>query len=200
MSFHIRPYQTKDHNDVYTICLKTGDAGSDASNLYKDPNLLGHIYAGPYINLEPESAFMLEDEIGICGYIIGALDTQSFFNKVKSNWLPALQKQYTEPSEDSKPWTKDEECIHLLFHPEKPELFPDYPSHLHIDLLNRAQGQGQGKIMMDHFMHYLQSQGSQGFHLGLGINNKRAFHFYKKYGLVELMRNDETIFMGLSLE
>ncbi|HCI16847.1 MAG TPA: GNAT family N-acetyltransferase, partial [Candidatus Marinimicrobia bacterium] len=91
MSFHIRPYQTKDHNDVYTICLKTGDAGSDASNLYKDPNLLGHIYAGPYINLEPESAFMLEDEIGICGYIIGALDTQSFFNKVKSNWLPALQ-------------------------------------------------------------------------------------------------------------
>jgi hypothetical protein len=91
MSFHIRPYQTKDHNDVYTICLKTGDAGSDASNLYKDPNLLGHIYAGPYINLEPESAFMLEDEIGICGYIIGALDTQSFFNKVKLNWLPALQ-------------------------------------------------------------------------------------------------------------
>jgi ribosomal protein S18 acetylase RimI-like enzyme len=200
MSFHIRPYQTKDHNDVYTICLKTGDAGSDASNLYKDPNLLGHIYAGPYINLEPESAFMLEDEIGICGYIIGALDTQSFFNKVKSNWLPALQKQYTEPSEDSKPWTKDEECIHSLFHPEKPELFPDYPSHLHIDLLIRAQGQGQGKIMMDHFMHYLQSQGSQGVHLGLGINNKRAFHFYKKYGLVELMRNEETIFMGLSLE
>ncbi len=200
MSFHIRPYQTKDHNDVYTICLKTGDAGSDASNLYKDPNLLGHIYAGPYINLEPESAFMLEDEIGICGYIIGALDTQSFFNKVKSNWLPALQKQYTEPSEDSKPWTKDEECIHLLFHPEKPELFPDYPSHLHIDLLIRAQGQGQGKIMMDHFMHYLQSQGSQGVHLGLGINNKRAFHFYKKYGLVELMRKEETIFMGLSLE
>jgi hypothetical protein len=49
-------------------------------------------------------------------------------------------------------------------------------------------------------MKYLQSQGSLGVHLGLGIQNERAFYFYKKYGMVELKRNFDSIIMGLSFE
>ena len=200
MSYQIRPYNTSDHDTVYEICLKTGNSGKGAEHLHDDPMILGHIYAGPYITLEPESAFVLEDEMGVCGYIIGALNTQSFFNKVKSDWLPDVRKQYTDPSESSKPWNKDEECIHLLFHPEIPLDLPDYPSHLHIDLLPRAQGKGLGRKMMDHFMTNIKKRGSVGLHLGLGIENHRAFKFYKKYGMKELKRNSDTIFMGISFE
>jgi len=200
MSYQIRPYNTSDHDTVYEICLKTGNSGKSAEHLHDDPMILGHIYAGSYITLEPESAFLLEDEMGVCGYIIGALNTQSFFNKVKSDWLPDIRKQYTDPSESSKPWNKDEECIHLLFHPEIPLDLPDYPSHLHIDLLPRAQGKGLGRKMMDHFMNNLKERGSKGLHLGLGIENHRAFKFYKKYGMKELKRNSDTIFMGISFE
>ena len=114
MPFQIRPYEPTDHDTVYEICLKTGDSGQDATDQFEDPKLLGHIYTGPYINLEPESAFILEDETGACGYIIGALDTQSFFHKIESKWLPNLQNHYIEPAEVSKLWTKDEELIHLL--------------------------------------------------------------------------------------
>ena len=200
MTYQIRPYNTSDHDTVYEICLKTGNSGKGAEHLHDDPMILGHIYAGPYITLEPESAFVLEDEMGVCGYIIGALNTQSFFNKVKSDWLPDVRKQYTDPSESSKPWNKDEECIHLLFHPEIPLDLPDYPSHLHIDLLPRAQGKGLGRKMMDHFMTNIKKRGSVGLHLGLGIENHRAFKFYKKYGMKELKRNSDTIFMGISFE
>ena len=87
------------HDLVYEICLKTGNSGAGAEHIHNDPMVLGHVYAGPYINLEPESAFLLEDEMGVCGYIIGALDTLSFFNKIKSDWLPELQKQYSDPTE-----------------------------------------------------------------------------------------------------
>ena len=83
MSFEIRPYEPTDHDTVYEICLKTGDSGQDATDQFEDPKLLGHIYTGPYINLEPESAFILEDETGACGYIIGALDTKSYYHKIK---------------------------------------------------------------------------------------------------------------------
>lgn len=200
MAFQIKNYSSEYHDSIYDICLKTGNSGKGAEHLYDDPMILGHIYAGPYINLEPESAFILHNNGSPCGYIIGALDTQSFFNKVNLDWLPTLQQQYSEPSEDSKPWNKDDKCIHLLFHPEKPEDLPDYPSHLHIDLLPIAQGKGQGKILMDHFMQYLESQGSRGVHLGLGIQNERALHFYKKYGMIELKRNSDSIIMGLSFE
>ena len=200
MAFQIKNYSPEHHDSIYDICLKTGNSGKGAEHLYDDPMVLGHIYAGPYINLEPESAFMLEDEIGICGYIIGALDSALFYKKMSGVWLLNIRKNYKDPVSDPGTWSKDEELIHLIFHPEEPVLFPEYPSHLHIDLLPRVQGQGQGKHMMDHFLKYLKDQGSKGVHLGLGINNERAFHFYKKYGLVELIRNEETVFMGLSLE
>ena len=113
MPFQIIPYNAMYHDLVYEICLKTGNSGAGAEHIHNDPMVLGHIYAGPYINLEPESAFLLEDEMGVCGYIMGALDTLSFFNKVKSDWLPKLQKQYSDPTESSKPWNKDEKCIHF---------------------------------------------------------------------------------------
>ena len=200
MSYQIRPYNTSDHDTVYEICLKTGNSGRGAEHLHDDPMILGHIYAGPYISLEPESAFVLEDEIGVCGYIIGTLNTKSFYNKVKSDWLPKLQKKYTDPIESSKPWNKDEKCIHLLFHPEIPLDLPDNPSHLHINLLTRARGQGLGKKMMDHFMNNLKDRGSKGLHLGLGIKNYPAYTFYLKYGMIELKRNSDTIYMGISFE
>jgi ribosomal protein S18 acetylase RimI-like enzyme len=200
MPFQIIPYNAMYHDLVYEICLKTGNSGAGAEHIHNDPMVLGHIYAGPYINLEPESAFLLENELGVCGYIVGALDTLSFFNKVKSDWLPELQKQYSDPTESSKPWNKDEECIHLLFHPEIPQDFPQYPSHLHINLLPRAQGKGLGKKMMDYFMNDLKVRGSKGLHLELGIKNQRAFHFYKKYGMKELKRDRNSIIMGISCE
>ena len=200
MSFEIIPYNSKHHDMVYEICLKTGNSGKGAEHLHNDPMILGHIYAGPYIDLEPESAFLLKDKLGVCGYIIGAIDTETFFNKVKSEWLPTLQKIYTEPLESSKPWSKDEECIHLLFHPETPLDLPEYPSHLHIDLLPRAQGQGSGKKMMDYFLNHMRERGSKGLHLGLGIQNYRAFNFYKKYGMTELNRDSDSIIMGILFE
>ena len=200
MSFQIRPYNISDHDTVYEICLKTGNSGKGAEHLHDDPMILGHIYAGPYITLEPESAFVLEDEMGVYGYIIGALNTNSFYNKVNSDWLPKLQKKYTDPIETSKPWNKDEKCIHLLFHPEIPLDLPDYPSHLHINLLTHARGQGLGKKMMDHFMNNLKERGSKGLHLGLGIKNDPAYTFYIKYGMIELKRNSDTIYMGISFE
>ncbi len=97
MSYQIRPYNTSDHDTVYEICLKTGNSGRGAEHLHDDPMILGHIYAGPYITLEPESAFVLEDEMGVCGYIIGALNTNSFYNKVKSDWLPNSKKNIRIP-------------------------------------------------------------------------------------------------------
>ena len=54
--------------------------------------------------------------------------------------------------------------------------------------------------MMDHFMNDLKARGSKGLHLGLGIKNQRAFHFYKKYGMKELKRDRNSIIMGISFE
>ena len=73
--FNIRSYRSSDKDLVYSICLKTGESGKDATHLFNDPLVLGHIYAGPYMKYEPQSVFILNDNKGVCGYIICLLYT-----------------------------------------------------------------------------------------------------------------------------
>ncbi len=68
--FQIRPYEPGDLEAVYEICLLTGDSGRDASDLYDDPMALGHLYAAPYVTLEPELAFVLEVVPGATGHTL----------------------------------------------------------------------------------------------------------------------------------
>lgn len=196
-SFSNRPYEDRDLDAIYDVCLKTGDAGADASELFDDPKILGHVYAGPYVVLEPESAFVLEDDQGVCGYVLAALDSAPFYRRVRDEWLPRIRADYTQPQGNRNTWTRTEALVNHLFEPGEPELFPDYPSHLHIDLLARAQGKELGRFMMDTLLDYIRKSGSPGVHLGMSVDNPRAYRFYIAYGFHELKRDDDTIYMGL---
>ena len=60
----IRPFHPSDLPALYRICLLTGDAGGDATPLYRDPDLLGHVYLGPYPIADPGLTFVVVDELG----------------------------------------------------------------------------------------------------------------------------------------
>jgi hypothetical protein len=84
----IRPYRPSDLDALYRVCLLTGDDGQDATSLYSDPRLLGHFFAAPYGLFEPALAFVAEDTAGVGGYILGALDTQAFEDRLERTWWP----------------------------------------------------------------------------------------------------------------
>ena len=197
--FSIRSYKSADTSAVYEICLKTGNSGQDATHLFSDPLVLGHIYVGPYMEFEPQSVFILEDDQGPCGYIMGVLDSQTYYQWMHSEWLPKIRVNYKKPTGNPNTWDETEKITDLLFHPVSQRLLPDYPAHLHIDLLSRAQGKGQGKLLMDRFIDYLKYNKIPGLHLELSSNNDRAFNFYRKYGIEELDRDNESIIMGYHL-
>ena len=197
--FSIRSYKSADTSAVYEICLKTGNSGQDATHLFSDPLVLGHIYVGPYMEFEPQSVFILEDDQGPCGYIMGVLDSQTYYQWMHSEWLPKMRVNYKKPTGNLDTWDETEKITDLLFHPVSQRLLPDYPAHLHIDLLSRAQGKGQGKLMMDRFIDYLRYNKIPGLHLDLSSSNDRAFNFYRKYGMEELDRDKESIIMGYHL-
>jgi len=197
--FNIQSYKPEDKSSLYNICLQTGDSGKDATTLFTDPLVLGHIYAGPYMKYEPQSVFVVHDKEGSCGYIMGAMNSIVFYDWMNNNWLPDIRNNYNQPSGDPSKWNKTEKTINHLFDPPNKKLFAEFPAHLHIDLLPRAQGKGQGKLMMDHYIYHLRNHNIMGVHLELSLENERAFKFYKKYGMHELDRYEESIFMGLYL-
>ena len=202
----IRPAKRGDEAGAYHVCLKTGDHGGDGEPFYReDPDALGRIYVGPYLAFEPEMSLILEDEEGICGYALGAFDSRKFYDRYEREWRPGLCKRFAAPSGDPSKWSRVQQVHDCYHHPDYfcPEPYAAYPSHLHIDLLPRAQGRGYGRRMIERNLETLRRRGSPGAHLGLSVLNTRAFGFYQRLGFVELIRTgsamDGCIYMGLSL-
>lgn len=200
--FILRPYRPSDLNALYRICLETGDTGEDATHLYSDPKLLGELYAAPYATYAPDLTFVLEDETGVCGYILGTLETEAFDGWLERTWFPPLRERYPIPTGNAKAWSRDEHVIRQFYEHRTPDeaLLGAYPSHLHIDLLSRAQGSGNGRALMETFLDALRAKGSPGVHLGTSPQNVRAERFYLKMGFTELRRVEpHSLVMGQKL-
>jgi protein O-GlcNAcase/histone acetyltransferase len=187
----IRLAQPGDQAGAYHVCLKTGDAGSDGGPVYReDPDALGRLFVGPYLAFEPALSLILEDAQGICGYALAALDSRAFYARYDAEWRPDLCARYPLPAGDPATWTRVQEVYGWYHHPDYfcPEPHAQYPSHLHIDLLPRAQGHGYGRQMMEQLMDRLRERGSPGVHLGMWARNHRAYAFYQRRGFHELAR------------
>ena len=202
----IRPANPGDEPGAYHVCLKTGDHGADGQPFYQeDPDALGRIYVGPYLAFEPELSLILEDDDGICGYALGAFDSRRFYDRYEREWRPGLCARFAAPLGDAANWSRVEQVHHCYHHPDYfcPDPYAAYPSHLHIDLLPRAQGRGYGRRMIERNLDTMRRRGSPGAHLGLSVLNTRAYGFYQQLGFRELIRTgsatDGCIYMGLTL-
>lgn len=202
--FTIRPYRADDLDALYTICLLTADSGQDGSLLYGTaPQSVGDLYAAPYALLEPELCLVAESVAGVQGYILGTSDTARFEDWLEAEWFPRLRRKYAWPAEAA---TAAERLIRRFHGPvarEPASLLAPYPAHLHIDLLPAAQGQGQGRALMNAWLALLRDRGVPGVHLGLGSRNVRARRFYERVGF-ELLEErggppPTSLLMGLNL-
>jgi ribosomal protein S18 acetylase RimI-like enzyme len=202
----IRLARPNDQPGAYYVCLKTGDYGKDGQSFYRDdPDALGRIFVGPYLAFEPELSLILQDEQGICGYALGAFDSRRFYERYEAEWRPDLSARFPAPQGAPSGWTRLQQVYLLYHHPDYfcPEPYATYPSHLHIDLLARAQGRGYGRQMLEQVMESLRQRGSPGAHLGVSSLNEPAFRFYQHLGFQELTRtgagDDRVIYMGKKL-
>ena len=195
----VRKFEEKDRSDLYHVCLATGDSGANAVHLYNHKDMLGEIYVGPYLTFQPDLSFTLIQD-GVAGYALAALDTTSFENTLSEKWWPLILEKYNGLSPENFNEREKNLFSYIQNPPLRPKKFVDqYPSHLHIDLLEKAQGRGIGKAMMLIVLGTLREQGSKGVHLGMGAQNSRAFTFYTKLGFTLLDKNDDEWTMGLNL-
>lgn len=181
----IRAARPDDLQALYRIALATGDGGGDASTQYRDPHLLGHIYAAPYLTLCPELVFVAEDAGGVGGYIVGAADTALFEAKLERDWWPPLRAIYPDPAViPAAARTADQRRMQTIHHPPRTpaDLTDVYPSHLHINLLPRLRGYGVGSALLRQWLCEAHRLGSTGVHLAVGVNNTRAIRFYRAHG------------------
>ncbi|HEV2365844.1 MAG TPA: GNAT family N-acetyltransferase [Caulobacteraceae bacterium] len=184
----IRTARESDIEAIYEVALKTGDAGVDASGLHPDGRIVGDLFAVPYVLFSRKLSFAIEDEEGVGGYVLGALDTAAFETRLTEAWWPGKRLRYRAPVGEPRPdWNADARWRWFVHNPRPTprRIAEPYPSHLHIDLLPRLQGKGIGRRAMDLWLEQARAAGSSGAHLGVSTRNHRALRFYRAYGLTE---------------
>ena len=114
-----------------------------------DPDALGRIYVGPYLEFEPDLALVLEDGKGVCGYCLGAMDSRKLYDRYEQEWRPGLARDFPEPGGDPSRWTPLEQVYHLYHHPDYycPEPYDVVP--LPTAYRSCAKGAGQGPWPQD---------------------------------------------------
>jgi GNAT superfamily N-acetyltransferase len=202
----IRTVRPEDIDQLCAISLATGDAGKDAAPLHRDGRLIGHIYSAPYARLHPELVFVAEDDEGVFGYISGAFDTAAFEERLEREWWPHLRQIYADPQGDPALWDADQKRIAAIFHPKEAPavLFGQFPAHIHMNLLPRAQGRGIGSALLDRWIENARANGVRGIHLGANVGNHRGIRFWSSRGFVPVelppgLASETTVWFGQSL-
>jgi GNAT superfamily N-acetyltransferase len=182
MTLDIRHYRPTDRADLYDVCIRTANVGKDARDLYPDHELVGAIYAEPFVVLEPDLAFMLDNGSHVVGYIVGTADTPGFARRFAEEWLPTVADRFPAPT--GEPSTPEEVMRSRLYRPER-TVFPqlaDYPAHMHIDLLPEYRGGGNGRRLMRAFLTAARTAGAEKAHMTPFNGNTSAWPFYERMG------------------
>jgi ribosomal protein S18 acetylase RimI-like enzyme len=193
----IRAATIQDLPGAYRVCLLTGDAGRDATSIFRNPELLGHVFVGPYVVGQPDLAAVVADDDGVAGYGLAAADTRSFEQWAQAHWWPTLREHYPRRPDGSP----EAELIDQIHAPPlaSDELLARYPSHLHVDLLERVRGQGNGRRLIERLLAQLRDGGSSGVYLDVAASNANAIEFYGHLGFAEVRSLKDSILMGLRL-
>ena len=194
----LRPAKPTDLPELLRVCLQTGDSGKDATHLHNLSDLVGDIYVAPYVLHEPNFAYALWADDTVVGYLLGVLNTNEFENQLAQSYWPQTKARYAQLDSEITP--SDEALLNDLAKQgfSDLELIAEYPSHLHIDIVESHQGAGYGKSMIAFLLSELKDEGSKGVHLHMSAQNDRARAFYKKFGFVELTEDENECIMGVT--
>lgn len=181
-SSRIRRYRDSDRDAVYDVCVETGNAGQGVRGRYSTDDLVPDIFAGPYLALEPQHAYVLDNGDRAVGYVIGTASTKDFVAAYRERWLPRLRQRYKPPS--GPPITEEDHRLDAMFHPDR-LLLPGldaHPAHLHINLLADYRGIGHGRKLISTFLASVGAAGAASCFLQVRKVNVSARRFYEKTG------------------
>jgi ribosomal protein S18 acetylase RimI-like enzyme len=182
----IRPFQPGDEPALAEICLRTADAGADATGILEDDELWAQIFVLPYVARHPDLAFVVEGDDGrVLGYIVGTPDTHSFEDWFHDQWWPVKGEPWPQPEVEAS--RQDGILIYAYSRRGGAEPYgAEYPAHLHIDLLPEAQGQNWGRRLIQALVEALRERGVSGLHLVAGEDNAGAIAFNPRVGFTAI--------------
>jgi GNAT superfamily N-acetyltransferase len=184
----VRPYRSADRSQVRHVCYETGYMGDPATWFWRDAESFSDMFSGYYTDREPESAFVVEIDGVVSGYLLGAIDASTTWNPATVAGRHIVRRGIAfRPGTAPFIWrsVKDGLLDIGLRRVKTSDLDfedPRWPAHLHIDLLPIARGRGAGRRLVASWFDRLRSAGVAGCHLQTLAENADAIPFFEAVG------------------
>jgi GNAT superfamily N-acetyltransferase len=188
----IRPYAPQDRDALRQICSDTADLGQPIERIFPDREVFADLLTNYYTQVEPESAFVADNNGEVVGYLTGCVSTKRFLRVMTWRIVPLILVKALVRG--------------ALWHPQTVRLFriniglwlkgghrtgpavDAYPAHLHVNMKDGFRGQHIGKRLVEAFCNHARADGAPGVHAGVNVENERACRFFQGMGFIELHR------------
>ncbi|MGF1656097.1 MAG: GNAT family acetyltransferase [Verrucomicrobiales bacterium] len=197
---NIRPYQQRDRNRVRELCVATGYLGQPVDSIFEDTELFADFLTAYYTDCEPESAFVVESEGLVVGYLLGARHSEKhkrFYLSRAPVWLLKVLGRFLFYRPSTRRY-----FYWLLFRgrSETPAV-PKGLAHFHINLLPEARCLETSRQLVDVFLKYLHEAGEKGVYGQMvTVGGRRTDRVFERFGFQVLNRQEVTKFRGIHPE
>ena len=169
----IRAYKSDDLESARDVCHKT----AHTKTYQKNKDLVTTMYLDYYAIEEPEYVFVAVDETDTpIGYVLCSIDYDKFHKVFIEKYASKIKKRFPIDYYNKKSFEPKILKKHL----------PQYPAHLHIDILDGYQGQGVGKRLLEALFNKLKEDNIPGVCLVAATSNKNACGFYEHMGFQKI--------------
>ena len=188
----LRKYQPSDRDKVRELCCETGFLGNPIDAVFEDRQLFSDYLTGYYTVWEPESAFVLEVNGEVRGYLLGSRRPflQQLYNIYQNLGLVLRgifhYPRYNQASRNFVHWIIFQGWREVPAAPRK-------IAHFHINLLPDARNVASTRLLMDAYLKYLHEHGEKRvFGQMVTFESRRGSKMFERYGFQVINRSEIT--------
>jgi ribosomal protein S18 acetylase RimI-like enzyme len=184
----VRAYEPRDRAAVRAVCYRTGYLGEPIDWQWRDQPSFADVFCGYDTDAEPESAFVLEVDGTVAGYLLGCVDSRRAWSPGAVLGRHIVRRGLLwRPRTAGVIWHRiGDAMLDVAARRVDPRDLefrdPRWPAHLRIDLLPYARGRGAGRQLVTAWFDRLRSLGVGGCHLQTTGENTSAVAFFEALG------------------
>ncbi len=188
----IRNYEPRDREAVRQLCCETGFLGKPIDPVFEDRELFADYLTSYYTDVEPESAFVLEQDGVVKGYLLGSrrptrqqwhdfwLNFSLVTRGVKRYW------GYRKESRDFIGWILRNSWREVPAAPRR-------TAHFHINFLSEVQSVASAREIMNRYLEYLRDAGEKAvFGQMVTFDSRRGAPIFERYGFKVISKSEIT--------
>ncbi|MDZ4815691.1 MAG: GNAT family acetyltransferase [Verrucomicrobiota bacterium] len=183
-TFLVRKYRPEDRVKIRALCADTGFLGTPVDQVFEDRELFADYLTKYYTDYEPESAFVLELNGEVRGYLLGSrkYDAQARFNAWHNGRLffIGMWRYFFKPYKKAT-----RQYVHWLLTRASKEATttPKKMAHFHINMYPEAKKVATTRALVDAYLSYLSECGEKAvFGQMVTFEGRRTERMFERYG------------------